>query len=124
MVVDHAAQAWAERRPGSRVRMIVDPTGRVSGLSFFRQECEPGVGAPSHTHDFEEILTVVEGSAEVWLDDQHQVIGPGTSVFVPVGAIHGFVNAGQSMLKLDAVIASRELRQTFVSDTTAPPSRS
>ncbi|MBV8713862.1 MAG: cupin, partial [Chloroflexi bacterium] len=39
--------------------MVVDPTGSVAALSFFDQECEPGVGAGSHTHEFEEILTVV-----------------------------------------------------------------
>jgi quercetin dioxygenase-like cupin family protein len=120
VVVEHAAQAWVERRPGSRIRPIVDPTGAVSGLSFFRQECAPGVGAPSHTHEFEEILTVIEGQAEVWLDGQRQVIGPGTSVFVNTGAVHGFRNVGDDVLKLDAIIAARELRQTFVDDPGPP----
>ena len=120
MIVEHAAQAWIERRPGSRIRAVADPSGGVSGLSFFRQECVPGVGAPSHTHAFEEILTVVEGEAEVWLDEHREVIGPGTSVFVRAGAVHGFNNVGSGVLKLDAIIAARELRQTWV-DQPAPP---
>jgi quercetin dioxygenase-like cupin family protein len=113
-IVDHQQQPWSERRPGSRLRVIADPLRDVNGLALLHQECEPGVGAPSHTHEFEEILTIVAGVAEVWIDTERQVIQPGTSVFVRAGVVHGFVNVGDGPLKLDGVIAARELRATFL----------
>jgi mannose-6-phosphate isomerase-like protein (cupin superfamily) len=72
------------------------------------------VGAPSHTHEFEEVLTVVEGTAQAWIDDSREIVGPGTSIFVPTGAVHGFRNVGDGLLKLQVVIAALELRATFV----------
>jgi quercetin dioxygenase-like cupin family protein len=114
MFVEHSGQAWAENRPGSRIQLIADPTASVAGLALLNQECQPGVGAPSHTHEFEELLTVAEGSAEVWVNDQRRVVGPGATVFVPTGAVHGFRNVGQGLLRMQAVIAARELRARFL----------
>jgi len=113
-VVRSSDQPWRESRPGSRLQRIVDPSGGVSGLGLLNQECEPGVGAPSHTHEFEEVLTVVAGTAEAWIDDVREIVGPGTSIFVPTGAVHGFRNVGDGVLKLQVVIAALELRATFI----------
>jgi quercetin dioxygenase-like cupin family protein len=113
-IVEHSTQTWTERRAGSRLQLIVDPTETVNGLALLNQECEPGVGAPSHTHEFEEILTILAGAAEVWVGDQRHVIGPGTSVFVPTGSIHGFVCVGDAQLKLQGVIAARALTASFL----------
>jgi mannose-6-phosphate isomerase-like protein (cupin superfamily) len=113
-IVKHNDRSWTENRSGSALQFIVDPTGGVSGLALFNQECRPGVGAPSHSHEFEEILTVVEGTAEVWVDHERVVVGPGTTVFVRTGAVHGFVNVGDGPLRLQAVIAGTELRATFL----------
>jgi len=114
VIVKHTGRPWTESRPGSRIQLIADPTGSVSGLALLNQECRPGVGAPSHTHEFEEVLTIVEGTAEVWVDNARQVVGAGKTVFVRAGAIHGCVNVGDGLLKLEAAIAATELRATFV----------
>jgi mannose-6-phosphate isomerase-like protein (cupin superfamily) len=55
---------------------------RSEGLALLNQEYRQGVGALSHTHEFEEILTIVEGTAEVWMDNKRSVVGPATTVFV------------------------------------------
>jgi quercetin dioxygenase-like cupin family protein len=113
-VVKHGDQPWTGNRAGSRLQRIVDPGGRVMGLGLYTQECAPGVGPASHTHEFEEVLTILDGTAEVWLDGQRQIVGPDTSIFVPVGAVHGFRNVGDGLLKLSIVIAALELRSTFI----------
>ena len=113
-VVQHEDQLWLDRRPGSRLQVIVDPTGGVSGLALLNQECAPGTGAPSHTHEFEEVLTIVEGAAEVWVDGERATVGPGVSAFIPAGAVHGFVNVGGGPLKLHGVIAATELSAVFL----------
>ena len=115
-IVEHDSQPWVPGSAGngSRIRLVTDPTGGVSRLALGSQECAPGIGAASHTHTFDEVLTVLEGTAEVWLDERHQVIGPGTSVFIPNGVVHGFVNVGPGLLKLQLVIASDSLQATFL----------
>jgi quercetin dioxygenase-like cupin family protein len=114
VTVEHSRQSWRENRPGSRIQLVVDPTGSVSGLGLLNQECQPGVGAPSHTHDFEEVLTVMAGTAEVWVGAEHHVVGPGTTVFVPTGAVHGFRNVGADLLRVQGIIAATELRATYL----------
>jgi quercetin dioxygenase-like cupin family protein len=115
-IVEHRRCPWVPGSAGrgSRIQAVADPTGAVSGLALHNQECAPGVGAASHTHDFEEVITVVEGTAEVWMGERRQVVGPGTTVFIPTGVVHGFVNAGPGLLKLQFIIASNQLRATFL----------
>jgi quercetin dioxygenase-like cupin family protein len=115
-IVEHSSQPWAPGAAGrgSRIQFVADPTGAVSGLALQNQECDPGVGIPSHTHEFEEVVTVLEGTAEVWLDARREVVGPGTTVFIPTGAVHGLVNVGTEPLKLQFVIASNRMRATFL----------
>lgn len=114
VAVEHGRQAWRENRPGSRIQLVADPSGVVAGLALLNQECAPGVGAPSHTHEFEELLTVLDGTAEVWVDGERQIVHPGTTVFVRRGAAHGFRNVGDGVLRLQAVIAANELRANFL----------
>jgi quercetin dioxygenase-like cupin family protein len=114
LIVEHQGQPWRQNRPGSRVQLIVDPSAEVTGLALVNQVCEPGAGAPSHTHEFDEIVTVLEGSAEVWVGAERLVVGPDTSLFVPPNTVHGFRNVGDGPLRLQATIASTELRANYL----------
>jgi hypothetical protein len=69
-IIDHERQAREEWRPGVTTRMQVSAvTGSVQ-LCVFQQWCAPGKGAPTHLHAVEEILTVLDGEAEFWLEDE------------------------------------------------------
>jgi hypothetical protein len=35
-IVEHQHQAWSDRRPGSRLQLIADPTGAVGTLALLR----------------------------------------------------------------------------------------
>jgi len=59
-------------------------------LCVFQQWCDPGKGAPTHLHAVEEILTVLEGQAEFWLEDERTNLTKGQSMLVPAGRKHGF----------------------------------
>ena len=119
--VEHSSAEWQLRRPGSRLRLVKDTsigsdTKVVESLALIFQECEPGTGAPSHTHEFDEVLTVVEGTAEVWAGDVSRAVGPGASVFVPAGVVHGFRNNRDTLLRIEGVIAATELTAIFVEE--------
>jgi mannose-6-phosphate isomerase-like protein (cupin superfamily) len=88
----------------------------VTAVGIVHQEVEPGVGARSHTHTFDEVITIVVGRAEVWSGDERAEAGPGTTVFIPAGVVHGFRNAGASDLHLTATITATELSATFIDD--------
>lgn len=52
---------------------------------------EPGFDNPPHVHDEAEAFYVLEGTYTFYTDsDPAAGIGPGTFVFIPAGAVHGF----------------------------------
>lgn len=61
----------------------------------------PGAGHNFHKHpDQEEVITVISGQIEQWLEDQKQILEPGDSVFIPSDVIHASFNVGQNPAKL------------------------
>jgi len=81
------------------------------------QWCEPGAGAPTHTHfEVEEAIVVVEGAAEFWVDDSTELVEAGASIVLPAHSRHGFRNAGDSELHTLAVFASAHPRVEYDDD--------
>jgi mannose-6-phosphate isomerase-like protein (cupin superfamily) len=71
------------------------------------QWCDPGLGAPTHTHfDVEEVIAVVAGEAELWCDDSTVALSAGDSVLIPPHSRHGFRNAGETTLHIFAVFGT------------------
>lgn len=93
-------------RPGVQTRMLSSALNGGRQLCIFEQWVAPRNGAPTHLHPVEEVLTVREGEAEMWLDDEHAVVKAGQSLIVPAGRLHGFRNSGVVTLHLHAVLAS------------------
>lgn len=58
-----------------------------------------------HMHPVEEVLEVVEGSAEVFVGEERGSVGAEQSVLIPAGARHGFTNSGQGALRVRATLA-------------------
>jgi mannose-6-phosphate isomerase-like protein (cupin superfamily) len=100
---DTPLEQW---RPGVETRMLVSAGNGTSQLCIFEQWVAPGNGAPTHTHPVEEVLTVREGEAEMWMDDERIVVSVGQSLIVPAGRLHGFRNCGAATLHIHAVLAS------------------
>lgn len=107
---DHARDEW---RPGVVTRMRVSAGTGTMQLCIFEQWCDPGCGAPTHLHAVEEILTVLEGQAEVWLDDERSPMTVGQSLIVPAGRKHGFSNTGATMLHVQATLAAPIFEAAF-----------
>ena len=100
---DTPLEAW---RPGVETRMLVSAVNGAAQLCIFEQWVAPGAGAPTHAHPVEEVLTVREGEAEMWIDAQRVIVSAGQSLIVPAGRLHGFRNSGKVMLHLHAVLAA------------------
>jgi quercetin dioxygenase-like cupin family protein len=112
-VIDHERQGREEWRPGVVTRMQVSAvTGSVQ-LCVFQQWCDPGKGAPTHLHAVEEILTVLAGQAEFWLEDERTNLTAGQSILVPAGRKHGFRNTGTGTLHVQATLAAPIFEASF-----------
>jgi mannose-6-phosphate isomerase-like protein (cupin superfamily) len=106
---DAQLEQW---RPGVQTRMLVSAANGAAHLCIFEQWVAPGTGAPTHSHPVEEVLTVREGEAEMWLGDQRVMVTAGQSLIVPAGRNHGFRNSGNVTLHLHAVLASAVFEAT------------
>jgi quercetin dioxygenase-like cupin family protein len=105
-VIDISERPSEHWRPGVETRMLVSAGNGAAQLCIFEQWVAPGTGAPTHSHPVEEVLTVREGEAEMWLDQQRVTVSAGQSFIVPAGRNHGFRNSGTVTLHVHAVLAS------------------
>ena len=127
-IVEHDQQPWTETRPGVQWRFIA---GRATsdvedhigpGLTMFHQAFEPGYGVPRHLHTSgDEILTILEGEAEVLLDKEARLAGVGASIVVPAGTVHSFRNTGPGRLEVQCVLNVDAMRAEFLEDPQAVP---
>jgi mannose-6-phosphate isomerase-like protein (cupin superfamily) len=107
MMISEPRTAMPEHwREGVETRMLVSAQNGASQLCMFEQWVAPGAGAPTHCHPVEEVLTVREGEAEIWLEDERMTLTAGQSVIVPAKRHHGFRNSGVGTLHIHAILAS------------------
>ena len=93
-----------EWRAGVRTRLHRTSSASPDGLCVVEQWSGPGAGAPTHRHaNAEELVLVVEGRAEFWMDGDRADAGAGDSMVLPAGSSHGFRNAGEGVLHTVAV---------------------
>ena len=112
-ILDHPSQASEEWRAGVMTRMRVSAVTGAVQLCQFEQWCEPGKGAPTHLHAVEEVLTVLQGQAEVWIEAECDALVAGQSVVVPAGRKHGFRNTGSTVLHVMATLAAPIFEASF-----------
>jgi quercetin dioxygenase-like cupin family protein len=106
LIVDLAQQAAEEWRPGVKTKMRASAANGAAQLCMFEQWCDPGQGAPTHLHAVEEVLHVIEGQADVWIDDTHAQLAAGQLAIVPAGRKHGFANTGSGVLHITSTLAA------------------
>lgn len=106
-LIQHEQQDMVDWRPGVATRMIVSAvTGSVQ-LCIFEQFCDPELGAPMHMHVVEEVLDVIDGTAEIWVGDETATASSGSTVIIPAGVFHGFRNTSKTdVLHVRATLAS------------------
>lgn len=75
-------------------------------LQLVRVHMPPGQGHAFHRHpEMEEIIYVVSGRAEQWVDRESRVLGPGEIAHIPRDVVHGTYNAGEGTLVFLAILS-------------------
>ena len=67
------------------------------------QTSQPGYQAPLHSHPYIEVLHVLEGRAEAWLEGQETDpvrLGPGDTIAIPAETLHAFRVVGDAPMRL------------------------
>lgn len=105
-IINHEQQAREDWRPGVSTRMRVSALTGSANLTIFEQWAKPGLGAPPHRHAVEEVITVLDGQAEISLNGESSVLKAGQSVVIPAGGLHGFRNSGDKVLHIQFTLAA------------------
>ena len=105
-LINHDSQAREDWRSGVWSRMRISELTGATALTIFEQWCEPGAGAPTNWHPVEEVLTVLSGDAEIWIDDKRFHATVGHSALIPAKGRHGFRNCGDGELHMLAILAA------------------
>ena len=80
--------------------LIGDDNGADIPIRTGIQTSEPGYATRVHSHPYVEVLTVLEGRGEAWLDGKDGTIAmaPGVTISIPAGQLHGFRVVGNAPL--------------------------
>ncbi len=85
---------------------VVTPTTAPGcGLTVLDVHIQPGQGHDFHRHpDQEEVITVLSGHIEQWVEQERRTLGPGEAVHVPQGAVHASFAEGDQPAHLLVVL--------------------
>ena len=90
---------------GSLAWLCSPPSTGNSKLTVIDLEISPGGGHPFHRHaDQEELIVVVEGQVEQWLEEEMRVLSAGDSVFIDANTVHATFNTTDSTSKVLAIL--------------------
>jgi mannose-6-phosphate isomerase-like protein (cupin superfamily) len=80
--------------------LIGDDNGAQIPIRTGIQTSLPGYATRLHSHPYVEVLTVLEGRGEAWLDGEMGTIAmmPGVTISIPAGRVHGFRVLGEEPL--------------------------
>lgn len=75
-------------------------------LMLVRVRMPPGKAHQFHKHpEMEEIIYIISGTAEQWVDTQKQLLEAGEMAHIPRGTVHGTYNAGDGELVFLAILS-------------------
>ena len=89
-----------------------------TGLFVARQWLGTGQRVFRHTHAVEEVLVFLAGTGTATLGDEEVAVGPGITLVVPAGVVHGFRNDSAETLLVLVIFPGDIFAQTdFVEPT-------
>jgi quercetin dioxygenase-like cupin family protein len=92
--VDWVTRRWVSHpaSTGARQLTVVDAT------------LGPGQGHSFHSHpDQEEVVFVIAGTVEQWVDRERRILNFGDAAFIPAGTVHASFNAEDGNARLIAM---------------------
>jgi quercetin dioxygenase-like cupin family protein len=99
--------------PGLRVSFPLSSATGTASTATVLFELDPGAELPVHTDSAEELLIVVQGTAEASVGDEVGRLSTREVALVPPLAPHGLRNVGDDMLRVFGTFSSSTVVSTF-----------
>ncbi len=94
---------------GATYQTIVGDDDGSTPVRVGIQISPPGYSTGTHSHPYMEVVSVLEGEGEAWVEGEDGTIriGPGTTLVLPPNVKHGFRVTGDKPMKTHGVHASQ-----------------
>ena len=80
-------------------------TTNAKDLVVIEVDLQPGFGHAFHKHpNQEEVIYVVEGTVEQWIEKESRQLNPGDSAFIAADVVHASYNISADPVKLVAIL--------------------
>ena len=99
-IVDHNNTPETPWRPNYRKWDITREGDGTTSSSVAYSVVGVGAGAPLHTHESDEFIVILEGTAEARLGDDVRKVGAEHTLVIPPNVPHAFTNVGPGDLKI------------------------
>lgn len=88
-------------KDGSEIReLLAHRNSCIQEQSLAEARVAPGASTTPHYHPLtEEIYYILEGSGQMSLAGECQIVGPGDAIAIPPGQVHTITNTGSTPLK-------------------------
>ena len=100
-------------RPGLRVSFPFHSATGTASTATVLFELDPGAELPVHTDSAEELLIVVQGTAEARVGDETGRLGTHEVALVPPMAPHGLRNIGDDVLRVFGTFSASTVVSRF-----------
>lgn len=99
-IIRHDAVHREEFPGGATYQTLVGDDAGSTPVRCGIQTSPPGYATPNHAHPYVEIVTVLEGTGEAWIDGEADeiAIAPGMTMVFPPNTAHGFRVTGDAPL--------------------------
>ncbi|MCX7312869.1 MAG: cupin domain-containing protein [Hyphomicrobiales bacterium] len=107
-VIHHDNVPHEPFRGGAAYQTVVGDDRGSTPVRLGIQTSPPGYRTPLHSHPYMEVLTVLEGAGEAWIEGSDALVAmaPGMTLVFPAHVRHQFRTLGTAALKTLGVHAS------------------
>ena len=95
-IVTHPTEGARLRVVGDLVRILASAKQTGGEYEIFELEGPEGSGPPPHAHPWAEAYVVLDGEADVFIEDARLDATPGCFFHIPAGTTHGYRIRSQS----------------------------
>ena len=105
---------------GNEITVKLSSAQTGGALFAFENTIQPGEGVPPHVHSREdEIIHMIEGECEVFLDGKTCVAGAGSLINFPRNVVHGFRNTSSVPARALFIATPGENFEAFFNELSA-----
>ena len=96
--------------------MVRPEVCQAKDIQVCRAVIPGGEGHPFHTHpELEEVIYVLSGAVEQWVEREKRTLGPGEVAHIPKGVVHATFNPGSADAVILAILSPASATGPFLS---------